>query len=307
MLLAACVCQICDASTLEIRGILMILSKGKYAVFFFAGLLATVLVPLCECQLYADDVRLELVYRVTDVLPESWYLTAEVIDTGTGANGSYGIASVHAFVDNVLFDMYGYATSVASGIGALDPIDPGGSGERPAVLETLGGTIDIFYQQDLLQTNQSVVSGVGVGGPALIASGGHLSFGGSFQPGFGDDDLGNTSTAYFLDSASGPFGSQVAVDNIIFVVTSDIQCFCSDLTGDGFVDGLDLGVLLGNWGQSVAANQGELNGAPPVDGLDLGILLGYWNLQTELVTSVPEPPACWLFLISLFSTLFIGR
>jgi hypothetical protein len=48
----------------------------------------------------------------------------------------------------------------------------------------------------------------------------------------------------------------------------------ADLTGDGSVDGQDLGVLLGNWGGTGAGN---LNGDSAVDGVDLGILLGNWG------------------------------
>lgn len=48
-----------------------------------------------------------------------------------------------------------------------------------------------------------------------------------------------------------------------------------DLSGDGAVDGIDLGVLLGSWGQPGAA---DLNGDGFVDGQDLGILLGNWGL-----------------------------
>jgi hypothetical protein len=48
----------------------------------------------------------------------------------------------------------------------------------------------------------------------------------------------------------------------------------ADLTGDGSVDGQDLGVLLGNWGSNGAGN---LNGDASVDGQDLGILLGAWR------------------------------
>lgn len=51
---------------------------------------------------------------------------------------------------------------------------------------------------------------------------------------------------------------------------------------DGFVDGLDLGILLANFDQNgIPASGGELNDTDPVDGLDLGILLGAWN---------PPPP-----------------
>ncbi len=65
----------------------------------------------------------------------------------------------------------------------------------------------------------------------------------------------------------------------------------ADLNQDGFVDGLDLGILLGNWEQTVTAAQGELTSMPPVDGLDLGILLGSWNPLTSLTASSFEAGA----------------
>jgi hypothetical protein len=48
----------------------------------------------------------------------------------------------------------------------------------------------------------------------------------------------------------------------------------ADLSGDGTVDGVDLGILLGNWGGSGVA---DLSGDGTVDGVDLGILLGNWG------------------------------
>ncbi len=75
----------------------------------------------------------------------------------------------------------------------------------------------------------------------------------------------------------------------------------ADLNTDGFVDGLDLGILLGNWNTDVPASEGELNGTPPVDGLDLGILLGAWNPPPALAESqaVPEPNAVLLALLAI--------
>jgi hypothetical protein len=47
-----------------------------------------------------------------------------------------------------------------------------------------------------------------------------------------------------------------------------------DLNGDGAVNGFDLGLLLGGWGQPGTA---DLNGDGTVDGFDLGLLLGAWT------------------------------
>ena len=72
-----------------------------------------------------------------------------------------------------------------------------------------------------------------------------------------------------------------------------------DLNSDGFVDGLDLGILLGNWNTTTTPDMGELNGTPPVDGLDLGILLGHWNAAPlGAVASVPEPTSLSLLLLT---------
>ncbi len=80
----------------------------------------------------------------------------------------------------------------------------------------------------------------------------------------------------------------------------------ADLNGDGFVDGLDLGILLGNFEQTADPSGGELNGTPPVDGLDLGILLGAWNppAAPASVRSVPEPSS---HLLSLFALVVVWQ
>jgi hypothetical protein len=79
----------------------------------------------------------------------------------------------------------------------------------------------------------------------------------------------------------------------------------ADLNQDGFVDGLDLGIQLINWGQDVTPDQGELNGAPPVNGLDLGLLLIAWNPKPLSAAAVPEPASFTLVLASL--CLAMGR
>lgn len=80
----------------------------------------------------------------------------------------------------------------------------------------------------------------------------------------------------------------------------------ADLNTDGFVDGLDLGILLGNWNQNVGPSQGELDGTQPVDGLDLGILLGAWNPPPlAAAAAVPEPTS--LALLGLGSLAMLVR
>ena len=49
-----------------------------------------------------------------------------------------------------------------------------------------------------------------------------------------------------------------------------------DINLDGFVDGNDLGILLGWWG-GVGYPAGDLNLDGVIDGSDLGIMLGNWG------------------------------
>ena len=48
----------------------------------------------------------------------------------------------------------------------------------------------------------------------------------------------------------------------------------ADLNGDGAVDGVDLGILLGQWGSPGTA---DFNDDGVVDGVDMGVLLGAWT------------------------------
>lgn len=48
----------------------------------------------------------------------------------------------------------------------------------------------------------------------------------------------------------------------------------ADVNGDGVVDGADLGILLGNWGNSGA---GDVDGNGQVNGADLGVLVADWG------------------------------
>jgi hypothetical protein len=57
------------------------------------------------------------------------------------------------------------------------------------------------------------------------------------------------------------------------LLEADAAC-AADLTGDGVVDGGDLGIVLVRWG---LAGQGDLTGDGVIDGADLGALLVAWG------------------------------
>ncbi len=101
-------------------------------------------------------------------------------------------------------------------------------------------------------------------------------------------------------------GHDLWIDNVAITAVEDL--IPADLNGDGFVDGLDLGILLGNFDQNgIPASGGELNGTDPVDGLDLGILLGAWNPPAISAVAVPEPSALMLVISGMMSVLFHSR
>jgi len=60
------------------------------------------------------------------------------------------------------------------------------------------------------------------------------------------------------------------------MVYVEVECL-GDLTCDDFVDGADLGVLLGQWGIHGSPVLADLNLDEQVDGADLAVLLGNWG------------------------------
>ena len=74
----------------------------------------------------------------------------------------------------------------------------------------------------------------------------------------------------YSNAATGPF-------NVVISGPTPEQC-TGDLNNDLVVNGLDLGILLGNWGPcSGTPCQGDINQDNVVNGQDLGILLGAWG------------------------------
>lgn len=67
----------------------------------------------------------------------------------------------------------------------------------------------------------------------------------------------------------------VALDDFIYGEPTSLHC-PYDLTGDGAVDGPDLGILLGAWGV-VGATPADINLDGTVDAYDLAYVLGGWG------------------------------
>jgi len=96
------------------------------------------------------------------------------------------------------------------------------------------------------------------------------------------DSGGGTSVggAYSLSGTIGQFDAGVGAGGGTFVATGGFwdgaakpDCIPADLNCDGFVNGADLGILLGAWGSDGA----DLDDDGTTAGSDLGILLSAWG------------------------------
>jgi hypothetical protein len=84
----------------------------------------------------------------------------------------------------------------------------------------------------------------------------------------------DTLEVFSWETSAGPFSPMGMIFDSITITRVAPPC-PADLSGDGIVDGADLGTLLGAWNTSDAA--ADLNGDGTVDGADLGDLLGSWG------------------------------
>jgi formylglycine-generating enzyme required for sulfatase activity len=73
-----------------------------------------------------------------------------------------------------------------------------------------------------------------------------------------------------------------AVFALAVAMTATAQSCLGDLNADRAVTGADLGILLGQWGQT---GNGDLDGNGIVGGADLGLLLGVWGACPVTVPS----------------------
>ncbi|MFO0873370.1 MAG: hypothetical protein U0575_05305 [Phycisphaerales bacterium] len=100
-----------------------------------------------------------------------------------------------------------------------------------------------------------------------------------------EEDLGwgPNDTSFLFDGAHLTFDGQRTLAKVLVdaLLTFAPACPC-DLNDDGVIDGADLGLLLGAWGQGGTAGGGcdtigDFNDDGVVDGTDLGMLLGAWT------------------------------
>ncbi|MBC23288.1 MAG: hypothetical protein CMJ32_05160 [Phycisphaerae bacterium] len=149
-----------------------------------------------------------------------------------------------------------------------------------------GGNGEFWLTMDLMNLSGDVVEHVFVVPP--------MGSGITMSPDYWDvpstPDLAMMSIGPILVSGAPPAGSQmqflVALHNqklleccsrevTITVPDCESGSGCPvDLNGDGVVDGVDLAILLGNWG---GTGLGDINCDGVIDGADLALLLGAWG------------------------------
>lgn len=257
----------------------------------------------------ADSVTMELEYR-TDNL--QWQLFASVVDTTTGNTGNHGLAAVRALIDNINFGTNGDAVNLATGIGAIDPIAVGTPNERPAVVQTAGGTLDVIYAQDLA-IPASVVGGVGVGSRALIADGTFASA--ILPPAFGNDDSGFVTDGNFLNvAAPGPFGPSLPWNGFMTLTVTNVTpsgAVPGDYNGDNKVDASDYTTWrdhLGGDASALAIGSRDPGNAGPIDTDDYN----FWKINfgtggaASTTSAVPEPSAFGLLTSGAFISALLA-
>ncbi|MFO0872755.1 MAG: hypothetical protein U0575_02120 [Phycisphaerales bacterium] len=137
---------------------------------------------------------------------------------------------------------------------------------------TADGSDPLMYQWQI-ETQPNVWQGMG-NDPGPIPCGGFAYAAPINSPTVLVGVLGCTGTFHVRCVVSNACGSEASDPASLTV--GPAACCLGDLNGDGYVDGADLGLLLGV-GTLHLACAADLNHDGNVDGADLGLLLGSWG------------------------------
>jgi hypothetical protein len=248
----------------------MILRK----VFAYLAVLSATL--FCV-SVQADNVQLTLDLTNNDHLDPlsggSWQLFARKVETGTGAQGDFGIAAIRAILRDI---------NVGSVVFASD-INQLSGGPFTSVLPN--GAIEVFYGQNIAGTG--VVTGVGVSDnpnlDRLIASG---TWPAGPRPVFDVDGTPPSalfSDSNFLGNPTPPFSAAVAADATLTTVVT-----VGDLDGSSTVTAADVA----QFRTQFLPPTGPYNPAADIDQSGTITLADYQLLQD--VAGVPEPASLLL-------------
>ncbi len=248
-------------------GVAVMQSNGRTSVHQPTGALQSNYLPS-----FADNDARDLVFRT---MPDG---THEAIVTR--ANGVVMAYSWPGGVGRVLADLSAQAPGLHGAFAMTD-------GSVLVAASLLNSIIHIAADGTDLGEWDVDNGGLLNGASALCASGdgravlGAAVQGGSTVNGFALAN-GYTERTYRIYSADAPqpismiVAPPSATDLDGNLMPDVCQPTLGDITGDGVVNGADLGQMLGAWG-ACAGCSADINRDGVVDGADLGIMLGHWS------------------------------
>ena len=175
---------------------------------------------------------------------------------------------------------FGYSVAASSGriiVGAPSAVIEGSRRGAAYVYEDRGGFFVPVLRIGAPGEGAVAFAGTSVaaGGPDVIVGAPLDTSAGAYSGGAGIVDL-----AADCDADGQPDAIELAtgqVDADADGVPDACQC-AGDFNGDGFANGLDLGILLGAWGTSSPFYpRADMDGSGTVDGFDLGQMLFNWG------------------------------
>ena len=195
-----------------------------------------------------------------------------------------GFAEIVTANSEPVFQGAGSALSVltlfrgsATTFGAAVPIAPQGAiaGKDISLIDADNdGVRDIVSVHQIAGASAAILIDVNTAAPGGALSLGEQTNLGASSPIFssrGNLDGTGGEDLFLVDT-----GGAATLQGVIQTVRPFLGAWIAgDANGDGVINGVDLGVLLGAWGTSFAA--ADFNHDGIVNGIDLGILLGAWG------------------------------
>ncbi len=90
--------------------------------------------------------------------------------------------------------------------------------------------------------------------------------------------LGGQSSCVVSGSTSICGNAPIDVDGPFLLEDPATVCGCfADITGDGVINGGDLGIVLSSWGAAAASGVGDVNHDGVVSSIDLALVLSAWG------------------------------
>ncbi len=237
-------------------------------------------------QSYADNLQLTLDLRNTNRINAfgggNWLLFARVVDTGSGVDGSTGLAGVRALLDNISL----------AGIVFNPAINANGAATAQAIPGDSQGTVEIVYEQDL---SQPTLPGVGVP-PATTPNRDVLIAGGSWpagpRPVFGNDGTAFSSGDFLV--GAGNFA--IAADSVSTSVVT-----LGDFNNTGTITSFDIGAFVARLPRASTSlpynPAGDINQTGTISNSDIsGFVTILTGPVTAATTAIPEPTSFTLLL-----------